>query len=62
VCAQYGAWLHVDAAYGGGFLLTERGQTALVGVERADSITVDVHKALFTPLDSCATRARPSRT
>jgi aromatic-L-amino-acid decarboxylase len=50
VCAQYGAWLHVDAAYGGGFLLTERGRAALAGIERADSITVDAHKALFTPL------------
>ncbi|MDQ3991716.1 MAG: aminotransferase class I/II-fold pyridoxal phosphate-dependent enzyme, partial [Actinomycetota bacterium] len=44
-----GLWLHGDAAYGGFFWLTERGRTALRGLERADSITLDPHKALFLP-------------
>lgn len=44
-----GLWLHVDAAYGGFFLLTERGRTALRGIERADSVTLDPHKGLFLP-------------
>jgi aromatic-L-amino-acid/L-tryptophan decarboxylase len=42
-------WLHVDAAYGGFFLLTERGRRAMPGIARADSVTLDPHKALFLP-------------
>jgi aromatic-L-amino-acid decarboxylase len=42
-------WLHVDAAYGGFFALTERGRIALRGIERADSVTLDPHKGLFLP-------------
>ncbi|TKC95232.1 pyridoxal phosphate-dependent decarboxylase family protein [Polyangium fumosum] len=49
VCAAEGLWLHVDAAYGGFFLLTERGRAALAGIERADSIALDPHKGLFLP-------------
>lgn len=44
-----GMWLHVDAAYGGPFQMTERGRAAFRGVERADSITLDPHKAMFLP-------------
>ncbi|MGH8548219.1 MAG: pyridoxal phosphate-dependent decarboxylase family protein [Methylococcales bacterium] len=42
-------WFHVDAAYGGFFLLTERGRQGLHGLDRADSITLDPHKGLFLP-------------
>lgn len=42
-------WLHVDAAYGGFFLLTERGRARMAGIERADSIVLDPHKSLFLP-------------
>ncbi len=42
-------WLHVDAAYGGFFMLTERGRKAMAGIDRADSVTLDPHKALFLP-------------
>jgi aromatic-L-amino-acid decarboxylase len=42
-------WLHVDAAYGGFFQLTDRGRTRFAGVERADSITLDPHKGMFLP-------------
>lgn len=44
-----GLWHHVDAAYGGGFVLCERGKTLLAGIERADSITFDPHKGMFMP-------------
>ncbi|MEW1836772.1 aminotransferase class V-fold PLP-dependent enzyme [Nonomuraea angiospora] len=44
-----GLWFHVDAAYGGGFQLTERGRTRLAGIEAADSIVLDPHKSLFLP-------------
>ena len=42
-------WLHVDAAYGGFFVLTQRGRAAMRGIERADSIVLDPHKGLFLP-------------
>jgi len=49
VARDHGLWLHVDGAYGGFFVLTERGQRTLAGLERADSITLDPHKGLFLP-------------
>jgi len=42
-------WLHLDAAYGGFFVLTERGKKTMEGIERADSITIDPHKGMFLP-------------
>ncbi|MGE0760421.1 MAG: aspartate aminotransferase family protein [Pirellulaceae bacterium] len=42
-------WLHVDAAYGGFFLLTDHGRAVLRGIQRADSVTLDPHKGLFLP-------------
>ena len=42
-------WLHTDAAYGGFFLLTDRGRAVMEGIELADSITLDPHKGLFLP-------------
>ena len=42
-------WLHVDAAYGGFFLMTGRGRERMAGIERSDSITLDPHKGLFLP-------------
>jgi aromatic-L-amino-acid decarboxylase len=42
-------WFHVDAAYGGFFLLTERGRRALAGIRDADSVVLDPHKSLFLP-------------
>jgi glutamate/tyrosine decarboxylase-like PLP-dependent enzyme len=49
VSAAHGAWLHVDAAYGGFFSLTDRGRRLLDGLGRADSVTVDPHKGLAQP-------------
>jgi aromatic-L-amino-acid decarboxylase len=51
-------WLHVDAAYGGFFQLTERGTAALAGIERADTITLDPHKGLFLPYGTGCLLAR----
>ncbi len=42
-------WFHVDAAYGGFFVMAERGRHALEGINRADSITLDPHKGLSIP-------------
>ena len=49
LAADEGLWLHVDAAYGGFFQLTERGRERLQGIERADSLVLDAHKGLFLP-------------
>lgn len=49
IAADCGAWLHVDAAYGGFFRLTQRGRARLAGIESADSVTVDAHKGLQLP-------------
>ena len=46
---ERGMWLHVDAAYGGFFQLTDRGRKVLSGIERADSIALDPHKGLSIP-------------
>ena len=45
-------WFHVDAAYGGFFLLTEHGREALRGIARSDSVVLDPHKSLFLPYGS----------
>ncbi len=42
-------WLHADGAYGALFMLTEKGRELLKGIERADSIALDPHKALSLP-------------
>lgn len=52
VAAREGCWLHVDAAYGGFFLLTEQGRAVLAGIERSDSVILDPHKGLFLPWGS----------
>jgi aromatic-L-amino-acid decarboxylase len=49
VAAGNGLWVHVDAAYGGFFHLTDRGRSALTGIEKADSIALDPHKGLSIP-------------
>lgn len=51
VCAREGLWFHVDAAYGGGALAAPSARPAFAGIERADSITIDPHKWLFSPYD-----------
>jgi len=50
-CREMGAWLHVDAAYGGALGVLPEGRWALGGVEHADSMVVNPHKWLFVPLD-----------
>ena len=57
-----GLWFHVDAAYGGFFMLTNRGKDLMKGIDRADSITLDPHKGLFLPFGTGALLARDRRT
>jgi L-2,4-diaminobutyrate decarboxylase len=50
LCATHGARLHIDAAYGGGLLLSDRHRTALDGIARADTVTLDLHKLGWQPV------------
>jgi len=52
IARENDVWLHVDAAYGGALLMSDRHQHRLDGLESADSITLDFHKAFFQPI-SC---------
>lgn len=54
VARDAGVWFHVDGAYGGLFQLSNRGGDRLAGIEQADSITLDPHKALFLPFGTGA--------
>ena len=60
LCREHGAWLHVDAAYAGSAAVCEELRWALAGCEEADSLVVNPHKWLFTPVDcSCLFTRRP---
>ena len=49
VCREYRLWYHIDAAYGGAFVLTDRGRERMSGIDLADSVTLDPHKGMFLP-------------
>ncbi len=51
ICREFGLWLHVDAAYGGGYGVLPEGRWVMQGMEDADSVVVNPHKWLFVPLD-----------
>ncbi len=51
VCQQEQLWFHVDAAYGGGALVADSVRHLFNGIEKADSITIDPHKWMFSPYD-----------
>ena len=50
-CERDGAWLHVDAAYAGAAMVCPEFRWAFEGVERADSLVVNAHKWMLTPMD-----------
>jgi aromatic-L-amino-acid decarboxylase len=50
-CDRAGAWLHVDAAYAGAAMVCPELRWAFEGVERADSVVVNAHKWMLTPMD-----------
>jgi aromatic-L-amino-acid decarboxylase len=50
-CAAAGVWLHVDAAYAGSAWVCPELRWSQAGVDRADSLVVNAHKWLFTPMD-----------
>src|SRR5579863_4690398 len=54
IADREGMWLHADAAYGGGMLLSHEWPMRDRGLELADSITIDPHKWFYAPLDAGA--------
>ena len=58
LCRKYGAWFHVDGAYGGLFALCDEGRESLRGIEEADSVALDPHKTLFLPYGTGAALVR----
>lgn len=60
VCQQAGLWLHVDAAYGGGAMLSPSVRSQFNGIARADTIAIDPHKWLFQPFECAAVLTRHS--
>lgn len=61
-CLTEGIWLHVDAAYGGFAMLTNRGRELMKGIEQADSIGLDGHKWLFQPYEVGGLMVKDTRT
>ena len=51
-CESEDIWLHVDGAYGGFAVATEKGKRLLQGIERADSVGLDAHKWFFQPYEA----------
>ena len=51
ICKKENLWFHVDAAYGGGALAADSVRHLFNGIEKADSITIDPHKWMFSPYD-----------
>ena len=54
-------WLHADAAYGGGMLLSNESPMRDRGLELADSVTIDPHKWFYAPLDAGAVLVKDER-
>jgi aromatic-L-amino-acid decarboxylase len=51
ICGREKMWLHVDASYGGAAAILPEMRYVLDGCDRADSLVVNPHKWLFTPMD-----------
>lgn len=51
ICEKENLWMHIDGAYGGAAILSNKGKQLLKGIERADSLTVDPHKWFYQPYE-----------
>ncbi|KAF3846873.1 hypothetical protein F7725_003951, partial [Dissostichus mawsoni] len=54
ICHRHTLWMHVDAAWGGGLLMSDRHRMKLQGIERAWSVTWNPHKMMGVPLQCSA--------
>ena len=52
VAREYGLWLHTDAIYGGALVFSSRYRPRLRGIEHSDSVTLNLHKWLYSGLTS----------
>ncbi|MCC0098075.1 aspartate aminotransferase family protein [Streptomyces flavotricini] len=62
LAAEHSTWMHVDAAYGCGLLVSPTRRHLLDGIEHANSVTVDYHKSFFQPVSSSAMLVRDRDT
>ncbi len=64
IARRYGLWYHVDAAWGGALIASDRLRSLLAGIDQADSITIDAHKWFATTMGCgmfiCADAAAPA--
>lgn len=51
ICERHKVWFHIDAAYGGPAIITERYAQQLAALARADSVALDPHKWMYVPVD-----------
>ena len=58
IAEEYKLWFHVDAAYGGALAMSDKYRDRLLGIERADSVTLDPHKWMFVPFAAGAVLVR----
>lgn len=61
LCEEHNIWLHVDAAHGGGALVSKKLRPLMAGIERADSVIWDAHKMLRSPTLCAAILMRDHR-
>lgn len=54
ICQQYSLWLHADACWGGGVLMSKKHRSLMKGVELCDSVAWNFHKFFSTPLQTAA--------
>ena len=61
ICDEYGLWLHADAAYGSGVVLSDKYAGRVAGLSECDSITVDFHKMFLMPISCSASLIRDGK-
>jgi aromatic-L-amino-acid decarboxylase len=61
IADREGMWLHADAAYGGGMLISNESPMRDRGLELSDSVTIDPHKWFYAPLDAGAVLVKDER-
>lgn len=61
LCDEYGMWLHADAAYGSGVVMSEKYASRVAGLALCDSITVDFHKMFLLPISCSASLIKDKR-
>ena len=61
ICETHKIWYHVDAAYGGFFILVDKLQHLFKGIERSDSVVIDPHKGLFLSYGTGAVLVREGK-